>query len=287
MDKIKFADAKSYTYIELGQKWTTTNFNEKVVGDLLNNVYKDVCSWKVVDVRVPWYTKTYRAWRLKDLEWRFTFKIFNRSFSQPFLDWNLAYLDTYDLPIAGKLYSDGEIISYSSKEEWKVIVSSNWFTFQRKAGTKVTLLPELPSDFGKIINITSLSTWGFLDFNANVSWNAPYWTYVTVGNAKYLLPVASNGVYSASYRMKPTTLVNDTDEFLLDEKVIKDVVCILTAWLIAFKRWMPIAERLLSVWYANLQRFYNDESEDTANTNDTIKVKPFGGFTPSYRRYGR
>jgi len=74
-----------------------------------------------------------------------------------------------------------------------------------------------------------------------------------------------------NYQSKFTDMWANTDINPLPENYWISVIAYLVAGWLAYEKWLPVSERILNRWYANLQNMYQDYTNTIQEIKQSIK----------------
>lgn len=309
-----FAEIINTTYNLLNESTTSTTYSLTIVKEKINSVIKQICRREYPNI----YTnQIYKAWDLSFLREKEAIKTAPNTYltKKAQAAWTIVKLDSNgnrETDIDGNILTETvtadteiyfnttwflpswylniwwEIIQYTWLKEDSVTWVT-WLDFTQPTSTFVRQVYKLPSDSIKPFDMEYIikdwqyyNTWmiEYQDFRYNY-WYTQYYTVLNdESNNSYIdiiwYPEYSN--FILHYYIRPTELVNDSDEIIIPEDYWIRVVAALSAWELFYENEEDIdAQRELNKWYKELNSMFNFYSK--------IVDRPRWKIQPKYPRF--
>jgi len=246
-----------------------------IVWDEINHIARQVLKGRVKNYLNP--SQIFRAGKLWFTEGKLNVRIQDWGKLNTELEvWDIvALMDTTNVLTSWFVEIWGDTISYS----WKISTELQgvlWQTVKHLVWEKVNQLYIMPTAMDKPSEVFKIVDW-------RRSWRIPLrnennqtvyydvirsWTQILLK----IVWLDQDDLVEVNYQSKFTDMWADTDVNPLPESYWITVLAYLVAGWLAFEKWLPSSERILTRWYWNLQNMY----QDFTNTTQVIKqrIKP-------------
>jgi len=270
---VTFWDIKNKVWNLLAQKSTSTTFSDSIVWDEINHVARQILKGRVKNYLNP--NQIFRAGNLWFTEAKTNVRIQEWSVLNTQLDvWDIvALMDTTNL--LTWWYTDiwWDIVSYA----WKIDTELQgvlWQTVSHLVWEKVIQLYPMPTAMDKPSKVNQVINWREYEIPLKTENNQ--WVYYEVLRTWTLILLKIVGLQQddlveVNYHSKFTDMWVDTAVNPLPENYGISVLAYLVAGWLAFEKGLPVAERVLTRGYWNLQNMYQDYTNTVQVVKQSIK----------------
>lgn len=274
---ITFWDIKNKVWNLLGQKSTSTTFSDSIVWDEINYTARQVLKGRVKNLLNP--NQIFRAGKLWFIEGKLNVRIQAWSKLTEELEiWDIvALMDTTNVLTSWHVEIWGDIISYNGKISTE-LQGVLWQTVKHLVPEKVNQLYEMPTAMDKPSQVYKIVDWQTYEIPLkNENNQTVYYEIIRTGTLILLKIVwlDQDDLVEVNYQSKFTDMWADTAVNPLPENYWISVLAYLVAGWLAFEKWLPVSERILTRGYWNLQNMYQDFTNETQVIKQSIRPKHY------------